>query len=217
MSPFLKILAEQFGFADRVPKYPIVAPTIDPEEAKLAEAELNGSIVIANRRDAIAATKPMTTSSQPPLSPVNADGTVNFDIIFAQAGLTQEGFTADQAARVVTSVEGTIPAVISDPKERNEILRKMILATTTGPAAAERIAYDAQQRHDTLTEFKRTQLNLASDYIQKTSDAIQAMEAEIAAKRAAIDGANKLLSTITESCNERQQTYARVIDLLSEN
>jgi hypothetical protein len=172
-------------------------------------------MIIASRRETLGGqTNPVSSSNTP--SPVDADGNINFDLLFAQAELHPDGFTADQAAKVITSVEKSIPAVISDREERNELLRKMLLATMTGPASAERLAYDAHQRQEALAQFKRNRINLTADLVQKTSDSIKDLESQIAAKHAVIDNANKQLAAITDACDQQQENYTRVIDLFSD-
>jgi hypothetical protein len=130
MSRLLKFIGAQFGITGNEDQEDTEPPAyVDPEARRLADAEINGSLVIAERREKlvqdaqVASHKAMGGGRVG--NPVDIDGNVDFELFFSQANVHREDFTADQAIKVIENVEKTIPAIISDIQQRNSLLRNV--------------------------------------------------------------------------------------------
>ena len=182
---------------------------LDPD----AVAELDGSIVIGRRRDMM----PKPPSPSPVVElPVDPDGHVALDKLYAQAQVPAAKFTAEQAMEAVSNVEKTIPANIPEPS-RKPMIKAMLaaLSKSTNGASPESIALDAANKIDALQAFVRERSSDLVDLTQAADEAIKSMEDQIEAKKKLKEVAQAQFDNLSQECKDEQDKLNSVIDLLS--
>jgi hypothetical protein len=208
MTDVFKLVGGLFGFGGEDSAPETVQPVqTDPVAERKAMAELHGSGLFVDQVQ----NQPSTSKSSNPA--IGKDGYVDFDLLFQQAGLEHADFTADQAIKLLTNVEKTIPAVITEVKQREDLLRNVIIASMTGSASTSGIVRDAQVRSETLSNLVRNRLDIAADFRQKAQEKIKYLQQQIDAAHGAIESADHQFSALSSACKERQAQYGRLIDL----
>jgi hypothetical protein len=184
-------------------------PPLDPD----AVAELDGSIIIGRRRDMM----PRPTPAPIPVEiPVDQDGHVSLDKLYALANVPAAKFTAEQAMEAVSNVEKTIPDNIPAPS-RKPMIKAMLaaLSKSTNGASPESIALDASIKIEALQEFVRERSSDLVDLTQAADDAIKSLEAQIDAKKQLKEVAQAQFDHLSKECQDEQDKLNAVIDLLS--
>jgi len=182
---------------------------LDPD----ALAELDGSIVIGRRRDMM----PKPTPPPAPVEvPVDQDGHVSLDKLYAHANVPAAKFTAEQAMDAVSNVEKTIPDNIPQAS-RKPMIKAMLaaLGKSTNGASPESIALDASNKINALQEFVRERSSDLVDLTQAADDAIASLEAQIDAKKHLKEAAQLQFDHLSKECQDEQDRLNAVIDLLS--
>jgi len=182
---------------------------LDPD----ALAELDGSIVIGRRRDMM----PKPTPPPAPVEvPVDQDGHVSLDKLYAHANVPVAKFTAEQAMDAVSNVEKTIPDNIPQAS-RKPMIKAMLaaLGKSTNGASPESIALDASNKINALQEFVRERSSDLVDLTQAADDAIASLEAQIDAKKHLKEAAQLQFDHLSKECQDEQDRLNAVIDLLS--
>jgi hypothetical protein len=218
MSKLLKFFATQFGVdvSDEDEIEPAPAP-IDPEARRQAEAEINGTLALAEHSGKLPRSMP-SVAEVPAVDlfatkAIDNEGNIDFEMFFSKINFPHEDFTADHAIKVMANVEKTIPESISDTRDRKALLRNVLLGTMSGPAPDLRLVNDAKNRSDALTGLVRQRLNRSADYKQRVAQKIKELEDQVAAGNAAIAAVDRQFDTMAASCKDRQNQYDALIDL----
>ena len=207
-------LLGQFGIKVGGDEEPIRAPVepIDPDAA----AELEGSLIMSSRKEQLynQQLQQRQTDAADGSDPVDAEGNVDFDLLFRKAQIPAAGFTAEQAMEAIHSLDATIPPMINDQAQRRQIIRNMLLAVNKGPAAAEKIVLDAHNKQKALDDLLSAHTDLLVDYRQHANDAVKQLEEKIAAIRSSQAAAERQYDTMAKNCKDRKAAYDQVIDFL---
>ena len=193
------------------PEQPEAPPEpLDPD----ALAELDGSIVIGRRRDQMP--RPAEPPPLPVQPPVDANGHVTLDLLYAQAGVPAAKFTAEQALDAVGNVEKSIPSNIPE-SSRKPMIKAMLsaLGKSTNGATPESIALDASHKIQALQDFVRDRSSDLVDLTQAADDAIKSLEDQIAAKKKLKEVASRQFENMSKECSDEQDRLNSIIDLLS--
>jgi len=148
--------------------------------------------------------------------PVDQDGHVSLDKLYAHANVPAAKFTAEQAMDAVSNVEKTIPDNIPEVS-RKPMIKAMLaaLGKATNGAAPESIALDASNKINALQEFVRERSSDLVDLTQAADDAIASLEAQIDAKKHLKEAAQLQFDHLSKECQDEQDRLNAVIDLLS--
>jgi len=207
-------LLGQFGIKVGGDTEPIRAPVepIDPDAA----AELDGSLIMSSRKEQLynQQIQQRQVNAAEETNPVDAEGNVDFDLVFQKAQIPVATFTAEQTIEAIHSLDATIPAMINDQAQRRQIIRNMLLAVNKGPAATEKIVLDAHNKQKAIDDLLRFNTDLLVDYRQHANDAVKQLEEKIAAIRSSQAAAERQYEAMAKSCKERQAAYDQVIDFL---
>ena len=125
--------------------------------------ELDGALKMQERREARQrlnpAPPPVAPPPQPPESPVDADGLVNFDALYQQAGVPTVPFTAEQALDML----GHMPAGVSEEARQQVINVTLAALGRSVGGTPEAIVADATRKQAALQAFRRTRGDQLAD------------------------------------------------------
>jgi len=207
-------LLGQFGIKVGSDEEPIRAPVepIDPDAA----AELEGSLIMSSRKEQLynQQLQQRQANAVDESDPVDAEGDIDFDLLFRKVQIPASGFTAEQAMEAIHSLDATIPPMINDQAQRRQIIRNMLLAVNKGPAAAEKIVLDAHNKQKALDDLLSAHTDMLVEYRQHANDAVKQLEEKIAAIRSSQAAAERQYDTMAKNCKDRQAAYDQVIDFL---
>jgi len=174
--------------------------------------ELDGALKIQERREARQArAAPPPPAASEDAAPVDADGNVRFEAVYAQARVPNVPFTAEQALDML----GNMPADVSE-KTRQQVINVALgaLGRSVG-GTPEAIVADAARKQAALQEFRRTRGGEVVDLTGAARARIAEMQGEIAKSEALIAEAGQQYEALTRSCQAEEARLDTVIDFFS--
>ena len=181
--------------------------------------ELDGALKIQERRESrqrLNPTPPLATSldtgSGDTDSPVDADGLVNFERLYEQAGVPIVPFTAEQALDMLHNM----PAGVSEDSRQQIINVTLAALGKSVGGTPEAIVADATRKQAALQEFRKTRGNQLVDLTSAAETRIADLQREIAKSQSIIEKAKHQYETLAAGCQTEETRLDTVVDFFSE-
>jgi len=177
--------------------------------------ELDGALKIQERREA---RQRLTPPPPPPSaqsgeqdSPVDADGMVSFDRLYAQAGVPVVPFTAEQALDMLRNMP---PGVSDDSRQQIINVTLAALGRSVG-GTPEAIVADATRKQAALQAFRQTRGDGLADLTTAAESRVADLQREIAQSQALIAQAKHQYEALSQSCEAEGARLDTVVDFFS--
>lgn len=179
--------------------------------------ELDGALKIQERREA----RQRLTPAPPPStvvggggqdSPVDADGMVSFDRLYAQAGVPVVPFTAEQALDMLHNMP---PGVSDDSRQQIINVTLAALGRSVG-GTPEAIVADATRKQVALQAFRRTRGEGLADLTSAAEAHVADLQREIARSQAIVEQAKRQYDALSQSCEAEEARLDTVVDFFSQ-
>ncbi len=194
----------------------------DPEEAKAAPAHVDEPVAAPAPRptksvEQIAREQPgpnldeikvAPTPSQPIERP---DGSVDFDAIYASAGLPKSAFTAEQVLEILASLPAELPLAA---KRATLKVTLQAMGSTLG-VTPETVVADASRKLTALGAYAGSYTDQAASYVEKAEADIARMEGEIARRREKIQEVKARQVRMVEVCGKEADRLDDVLEFFS--
>lgn len=179
--------------------------------------ELDGALKIQERREMRQRLNPSPiVPAAPPVadqsSPVDADGLVDFERLYAQAGVSLVPFTAEQALDVLHNM----PSGVSDAVRQQIINATLSALGKSVSGTPEAIVADATRKQSALQQFQQTRGDQLADLTTAAQGRIAEMQKEIAKSQAIIEAAKTQYTHLSENCQSEEARLDTVVDFFSE-
>ena len=179
--------------------------------------ELDGALKIQERREARQRLTPLPPA---PLeagageqdSPVDADGTVSFERLYAQAGVPVVPFTAEQALDMLHNMP---PGVSDDSRQQIINVTLAALGRSVG-GTPEAIVADATRKQAALQAFRQTRGEGLADLTTAAEAHVAELQREIAQSQAMIAQAKHQYEALSQSCQAEETRLDTVVDFFSQ-
>jgi len=177
--------------------------------------ELDGALKIQERREA----RLRLTPAPPPVpaeddaSPVDADGMVSFERLYAQAGVPVVPFTAEQALDMLRNMP---PGVSDDSRQQIINVTLAALGRSVG-GTPEAIVADATRKQAALQAFRRTRGEGLADLTTAAEARAAELQREIAKSQAMIAQAKHQYEALSQSCQAEETRLDTVVDFFSDS
>ena len=190
-------------------------PPPPPEPVpQAAYDELDGALKIQERRESrqrLTPAPPAAPSSDD-ASPVDADGLVSFERVYAQAGVPVVPFTAEQALDMLHNMP---PGVSDDSRQQIINVTLAALGRSVG-GTPEAIVADATRKQAALSAFRQARGDDLADLTTTAEAHIADLQREIAKSQAIIEQAKHQYEAITHGCQDEEARLDMVVDFFSE-
>jgi hypothetical protein len=139
------------------------------------------------------------------------DGKVDFAAIYKAAGLTPAGFTAEQMLEMLASLPAELPL-----ETRRATVKAMLgtIGKNMG-ATPETVVADASRKLAALNSFVQFMDRKTQDVVSAAEKEIAELEAQIDAKKTAIQKARGELAGVTHACETESDRLDDVLEFFS--
>jgi hypothetical protein len=144
----------------------------------------------------------------PSLPASDADGNVDFSVIYRQAGVPGVSFTAEQTLDMLGSLPGELPF---DTKRQTVQVTLGAMGRAIG-ANPESICSDGSRKINALATFAESVARETMEFTHSADSEIAALEAQIAQKRSAIQTAEQRQAHVADSCANEIERLESVLD-----
>lgn len=196
-------------------KEPLPPPPPEPIP-QAAYDELDGALKIQERRESRMRMNPSPAVSAVPAaeesSPVDADGLVDFDALYRQAGVLTVPFTAEQALDMLRHM----PAGVSDAARQQVINVTLAALGKSVGGTPEAIVADAVRKQAALQQFRQTRGDQLADLTTAAESRIADLQREIAKSSAIVEAAKTQYAHLSENCQSQEALLDTVVDFFSE-
>jgi hypothetical protein len=144
---------------------------------------------------------------------ITETGGVDFQAIYAQAGLPTAPFTAEQMREMLASLPQELPL---------ETKRQTVNATlgTMGKTMGltpETLVADASRKLSALGSFVESLTKQTQEFVSATDAEIRALEAQIEEKKSAIQAAKQKQARVAQLCDEESDHLDDVLEFFSQD
>lgn len=147
----------------------------------------------------------------PQPQPVKADGSVDFHGIYAMANVQDAAFTAEQLIELLATLPAELPL-----EARRQTVRITIQAMAkTVNVTPEIIVADASRKLAALAAYESSYGKQADEFVTKSEADIKALEAQIEAKKAAIEDAKQKHDSMNKACVAESDRLDDVLEFFS--
>jgi hypothetical protein len=147
-----------------------------------------------------------------PTQPIERpDGSVDFDAIYATAGLPAAPFTAEKVLEILGSLPPELPL---EAKRATMKVTLSALGATLG-VTPETVVADASRKLTALGAYAQTFTQQAATYVEKAEAEIARMEADIILRREKIAAAKVRQQKMVESCDQEADRLDDVLEFFS--
>ena len=179
--------------------------------------ELDGALKMQERREARQRLNPSpppvsAPAADSPESPVDADGLVNFDALYQQAGVPTVPFTAEQALDML----GHMPAGVSEDARQQVINVTLTALGRSVGGTPEAIVADATRKQAALQAFRQTRGDQLVELTSAAEGRIADLQKEIEKSQGMIEKAKRQYQTLTDACQTQEAQLDKVVDFFSE-
>jgi len=175
--------------------------------------ELDGALKIQERREARQRLTPAPPSQQePPGEPVDADGLVSFDALYARANIPVVPFTAEQALDMLRNMP---PGVSDDSRQQIINVTLSALGRSVG-GTPEAIVADATRKQAALSAFRSSREEGLADLTTAAEAHVADLQREIEKSQAVIAQAKRQYENISKSCEDESARLDTVVDFFSQ-
>ena len=190
-------------------------PPPPPEPVpQAAYDELDGALKIQERRESRQRLTPAPPAVPSPGddSPVDADGLVSFDRLYAQAGVPVVPFTAEQALDMLHNMP---PGVSDDSRQQIINITLAALGRSVG-GTPEAIVADATRKQAALSAFRQTRGDGLADLTTAAEAHIADLQREIAKSQDMITQAKHQYEALAQGCQDEEARLDTVVDFFSQ-
>ena len=190
-------------------------PPPPPEPVpQAAYDELDGALKIQERRESRQRLTPAPPAVPSPGddSPVDADGLVSFDRLYAQAGVPVVPFTAEQALDMLHNMP---PGVSEDSRQQIINITLAALGRSVG-GTPEAIVADATRKEAALSAFRQTRGDGLADLTTAAEAHIADLQREIAKSQDMITQAKHQYEALAQGCQDEEARLDTVVDFFSQ-
>ena len=201
------------------PPVPVAAPkgpSMSDEEFKKTMAETNAP-TSTKTAEQIVKESPGPNLDQikipatPQAQPLRPDGTTDFRAIYAMANVLDEAFTAEQLIELLNTLPPELPL-----ESRRQMVKITIQAMAkTVPVTPQIIVADASRKLAALAAYEDAYGKQANDFVSKSEAEIKSLEAQIEAKKVAIEDANAKHESMTTACTAEADRLDDVLEFFS--
>ena len=190
-------------------------PPPPPEPvSQAAYDELDGALKMQERREARQRLNPVPVAAAVPVddaSPVDADGLVDFERLYGQAGVPAVPFTAEQALDMLHNM----PAGVSE-EARHQVINVTLSALGKSVGGTpEAIVADATRKQAALQRFRQTRGDQLVDLTSAAEAHLAELQKEIAKSQAIIESAKQQYQRLSENCKSQEALLDTVVDFFS--
>jgi hypothetical protein len=206
---FWKALGEQFGV--NLPDPEAVAAQVaalaqtemTPEQRRQATLELEAAT--RGKEVTVAAVPTMTEPPAAGTDPVDADGTVHFDQVYAQAGVATARFTAEQAIELLQD-SGT------DDAARRQTIKVIAAFGKNVGATPDEIVVDATDKQDALHAFLEHRGDALNEFESRADAQLQRLQEQMDRLRTMRQQAQTQHEALTAACQSEIARLEQVRD-----
>ena len=194
-------------------------PPLPPPPEPIPQAaydELDGALKIQERRESRQRLNTVSLSPNVPAadqsSPVDADGLVDFEKLYAQAGVPVVPFTAEQALDMLHNMPGGV----------SEAARQQVITVTLAAlgrsvgGTPEAIVADAVRKQAALQQFRQTRGDQLADLTTAAGARLAELQREIAKSQAVMEAAKTQYAHLSENCQSEEARLDTVVDFFSD-
>ena len=178
--------------------------------------ELDGALKIQERRESRQRLTPapstLTSQAGEQDNPVDADGLVNFERLYAQANVTVVPFTAEQALDMLHNMP---PGVSDDSRQQIINVTLAALGRSVG-GTPEAIVADATRKQAALSAFRQARGDGLADLTAAAEAHVAELQREIAKGQAMIEQAKHQYETLSQNCQAEEARLDTVVDFFSQ-
>ena len=177
--------------------------------------ELDGALKIQERREerqrlnSVPATASAAADSGE--SPVDADGLINFEVLYTQAGVLTVPFTAEQALDMLSHM----PAGVSEEARQQVINVTLAALGRSVGGTPEAIVADATRKQAALQTFRQTRGDQLVELTSAAEGRIVDLQGEIAKSQAIIEKAKRQYQVLSDACAAQETQMDKVVDFFS--
>ncbi len=176
--------------------------------------ELDGALKIQERREARQRLNPIVPTApaadQP--SPVDADGLVDFDALYRQAGVLTVPFTAEQALDMLRNM----PSGVSEAARQQVINVTLAALGKSVGGTPEAIVADATRKQAALQGFRQARGQQLAELTSAAEARIADLQREIEKSQAMMESAKTQYAHLSQNCQSEEARLDTVIDFFSE-
>lgn len=178
--------------------------------------ELDGALKIQERREARQRLTPApplpSVSAEEASSPVDADGMVNFERLYAQASVPVVPFTAEQALDMLHNMP---PGVSDDSRQQIINVTLAALGRSVG-GTPEAIVADATRKQAALQAFRQARGGELADLTTAAEARVAELQREIAHSQAVVEQAKRQYEALSQGCEAEEARLDTVVDFFSQ-
>jgi hypothetical protein len=191
----------------------------DADFLKMMQAQQGASTANAKTVEQIVKDSPgpnldqikVPVTSQPQVQPLLADGTVDFKAIYSLANVQDASFTAEQLLELLATLPPELPL-----ESRRQTVKITIQAMAkTVNVTPEIVVADASRKLAALAAYEDSFGKQADEFVAKSQADITALEAQIEAKKKAIDDAKSKHDSMTKACVAESDRLDDVLEFFS--
>ncbi len=207
---FWKTLGEQFGVNLPDPEdveaqaEALAAAEVTPEQRRQSLLELEAA---TRGKTVVVSAAPPSVQAPAPSSadPVDADGTVHFDQVYAQAGVAPAKFTAEQALELLAE-SGT------DDAARRQTIKVIAAFGKNVGATPDEIVVDATDKQDALQSFLQNRSDTLVEFQSKADEQLARFQEQMDRLRAVKEHAQAQHESLTAACQTEIARLEQVRD-----
>ncbi len=177
--------------------------------------ELDGALKIQERRESRRQLSPSVIAASPAAdqsSPVDADGLVDFERLYAQAGVPTVPFTAEQALDMLRNM----PSGVSEEARQQVINVTLAALGRSVGGTPEAIVADATRKQAALQSFRQTRGDQLADLTSAAQARVADLQKEISKSQAMMEAAKTQHAHLSENCRSEEARLDTVVDFFSE-
>lgn len=147
----------------------------------------------------------------PQVQPMGPDGTVDYKAIYGMANVQDAPFTAEQLLELLA----TLPAELPLEARRQTVKITIQAMAKTVNVTPEIIVADASRKLAALAAYEDSYGKQANEFVSKSEADIVALEAQIEAKKKAIDDAKQKHDAMNKACVSESNRLDDVLEFFS--
>ena len=191
-------------------------PPLPPEPVPQSSwDELDGALKMQERREERQRLNPVVTTTPAAAdggeSPVDADGLINFDLLYTQAGVLTVPFTAEQALDMLSHM----PAGVSEEARQQVINVTLAALGRSVGGTPEAIVADATRKQAALQKFRQTRGDQLVELTSAADGRIADLQSEIAKSQDMIEKAKRQYQILSDACAAEAAQMDKVVDFFS--
>ena len=191
-------------------------PPLPPEPVPQSSwDELDGALKMQERREERQRLNSVPVAASPAAdsgpSPVDADGLINFDLLYTQAGVLTVPFTAEQALDMLSHM----PAGVSEEARQQVINVTLAALGRSVGGTPEAIVADATRKQAALQKFRQTRGDQLVELTSAADGRIADLQSEIAKSQDMIEKAKRQYQILSDACAAEATQMDKVVDFFS--